>query len=144
MQEIKTGYGLSPAVLIAPAIYTADTTPVSVDCAGYDGATVCLVIGAGGITFSGTNKIEFVLEHSEDNSTWANVTTADMIGVTIASGGIIRALVAAKAAADVVLYRYKGPRQYLRLTADFSGTHGTGTGISAALIRGNSAVPVTA
>lgn len=144
MQEIKTGYGLSPATLIAPAVYAADTTPVSVDCSGYDGAVISLAIGVGGITFSGTNKIEFVLEHSEDNSTWANVTTADMIGVTIASGGIIRALVAAKAAADVVLYRYKGPRHHLRLTADFSGTHGTGTSISAVLIRGNPTVPVTA
>ena len=144
MQEIKTGYGLSPAVLIAPALYTADTTPVSVDCAGYDGATISLAIGVGGITFTGTNKIEFVLEHSNDGSTWAAVTTADMIGVTIASGGIIRALVAAKAAADVVFYRYQGPRQFLRLTADFSGTHGTGTGISAMLIRGNPAIPVIA
>lgn len=144
MQEIKTGYGLSPAVLITPALYAADTTPVSVDCAGFDGATVALAIGVGGITFSGTNKIEFVLEHSNDGSSWAAVTTADMIGVTVTGSGIIRSLVAAKAAADVVFYRYQGPRQFLRLTADFSGTHGTGTGISATLIRGNPAGPVIA
>ena len=143
MQEIKTGYGLSPATLIAPAVYAADTTPVSVDCAGYDGAAISLAIGVGGITFSGTNKIEFVLEHSIDNSTWTSVTTADMIGVTVAAGGIIRSLVAAKAAADVVFYRYQGPNHHLRLTANYSGTHATGTSISAVLIRGNPTVPVT-
>jgi hypothetical protein len=115
-----------------------------VDCSGYDGATVALAIGAGGITFTSTNKVEFKLEHSNDDSTWVAVATADMIGVTVGAGGIIRSLVAAKAAADVVFYRYQGPRLYLRLTADFSGTHATGTGISAVLIRGNPNIPVTA
>lgn len=141
MQELKTGYGLAPAVLIANATYGADSTPVAVDCAGYNAAIIELAIGVGGITFSGTNKIEFVLEHSDDNSTWANVTTADMIGVTV-TDGIIRSLVAAKAAADVAFYAYQGNRRYLRLTADFSGTHGTGTPIAATIIRGNPTVPV--
>jgi len=144
MQDFKTGYGLSPVTLIAPDIYTADTTPVSVDCTGYDGATVALAIGVGGITFTTTNKIEFKLEHSNDDSTWVAVATADMIGVTVGAGGIIRSLVAAKAAADVVFYRYQGARLYLRLTADFGGTHATGTGVSAVLIRGNPNIPVTA
>ena len=143
MQEIKTGYGLSPQVLIAPAVLAADNTPTSVDCAGFDGAVISLAIGVGGITFTGSNKIDFLLEHSNDNSAWAAVTTADMIGVTVTSG-IIRSLIAAKAAADVVHYRYQGPRRYLRLTADFSGTHGVGTGISAVLILGNPAGQVTA
>lgn len=143
MQEIKIGYGLSPAVLIAPGVYDADTSPVAVDCAGFDAAVVQLAVGAGGITFTSTNKVEFVLEHSDDNASWAAVTTADMIGVTVANG-IIRALTAAKAAADVVNYRYQGNKRYLRLTADFGGTHASGTGISAVLLRGNPNGPVTA
>jgi hypothetical protein len=141
MQELKTGYGLTPSVLIAAASYDADTTPVAIDCAGYNAAIISLAIGAGGITFSTTNKIEFVLEHSNDSETWADVTTADMIGVTV-TDGIIRSLVAAKAAADVVNYAYQGNRRYLRLTADFSGTHGAATPIAATLLRGNPTVPV--
>ena len=141
MRELA--YGLTPSVLIAAASYDADTTPVSIDLAGYDGATIVLAIGVGGITFSGTNKIEFVCEVSDDNQTWADAVTADFIGVTV-TDGIIRAVTAAKAAADVVNYRYVGDARYIRLTADFSGTHGAATPIAATLLRGNPTVPVTA
>ena len=139
MRELSSG--LLPANLIVAAVLAADNTPISVDCAGYDGATIVLQIGAGGITFSGTNKIEFKLEKSADNSTWADAVTADLVGVTVTSG-IIRSLVAAKAAADVTNYRIVGDARYWRLTADFSGTHGTGTAIAAVLLRGNPTVPV--
>jgi hypothetical protein len=141
MRELSEG--LSPAIMTAAATYAADTTPVSVDCAGYDGATLLLTIGVGGITFTGVNKVDFLLEKSDDNSAWSNAVTADLIGVTVTSG-VFRSLIAAKAAADVVAYRIVGSARYWRLTADFSGTHGTGTPIAATLIRGNPTVPVTA
>ena len=141
MRELSLG--LSPAILINAATYSADTTPVSVDCAGYDGATILLTIGVGGITFTGVNKVDFQLEKSDDNTTWANAVTADLIGVTVTTGHI-RSLTTAKAAADAVAYRIVGTARYWRLTADFSGTHATGTPIAATLIRGNPTVPVTA
>lgn len=122
------------AALIVPATYGADTTPVPVDLAGFDGAEIILAIGAGGITFSSTNKVEFVLTHSDDGVTFANVTTADMLGVTV-TDGIIRALIAAHAAASVARYGYVGNKRYVQLLANFSGTHGTGTPISAHVLR---------
>lgn len=141
MRELSQG--LAPAVLIGAVTLAADNTPVSVDMAGYDGGTILLAIGIGGITFTGVNKIDFLLEKSNDNSTWVNAVTADLIGVTV-TAGIIRSLIAAKAAADVVAYRIVGDFRYWRLTADFSGTHGTGTPIAATMIRGNPSVAVTA
>jgi hypothetical protein len=83
--------------LIANATYSADTTPAVVDLQGFDAAEIVLALGAGGITFSGTNKIEFVLTHSDDNSTYSNVADADMLGVTGITSGIIKALTAAQA-----------------------------------------------
>lgn len=127
---------LSAALLIAPSTPTADTTPVSVDLLGFRGAMVLLYIGIGGITFTGVNKIEFILEHSLDNTSWSPVAQADVAGVTVAAGGIIRSLIAAKAAADFQEVSYIGGRRYIRLTADFSGTHGTGTPMFAAMVRG--------
>lgn len=126
---------INRAVLIANATYSADTTPVAVDLLGYDSAEVLLDIGAGGITFSGTNKIEFVLTHSDDDSTYSNVTDADMLGITGISSGIIKSLVAAHATASVYRYGYRGNKRYLKLLADFSGTHGTGTPIGASVLR---------
>lgn len=124
------------AVLIGAAVLTADNTPAAVDLRGYDAAEILLDIGIGGITFSGTNKIEFKLTHSDDDSTYTDVTTADMLGVTVASGGIIKSLVAAHAAPAVYRYGYKGGKRYLKLLADFAGTHGTGTPIAASVLLG--------
>lgn len=133
------------ATLIGAAALAADNTPASVDLAGYNSAEIVLAIGVGGITFSGTNKVEFKLTHSDDDSAYSDVTTDDMLGVTVASGGIIKSLVAAHAAAASYRFGYKGGKRYLKLLADFSGTHGTATPIAAMVIKGNPSVaPVAA
>jgi hypothetical protein len=123
---------------IAPAVYSADQAGDLVDLRDYRAATLALHIGVGGITFSGTNKIEFVLQagNASDGSDLANVTDDDVVNIdSVApasiSSGIVRALTAAHAAATVQKIGYIGGKRYLKLTADFSGTHGTGTPISA-------------
>jgi hypothetical protein len=120
---------------IGAVVLSADNTPAAIDLQGYNAAEIELNIGIGGITFSGTNKIEFKLTHSDDDSTYTDVTTDDMLGVTVASGGIIKALTAAHAAAAVYRYGYKGGKRYLKLLADFSGTHGAGTPVAANVIK---------
>lgn len=130
--------------LLAAATYAADNTPVSVDLQGYDSAEIVLQIGAGGITFSGTNKIEFVLTHSDDDSSYSAVTLADMLGVTSVTSGIIKSLIAAHGTASTYRFGYVGGKRYLRLLADFSGTHGTGTPLGAAVIKGTPMIAPTA
>lgn len=128
---------VSVATLIGAATLAADNTPAAVDLLGYQGAEIILAIGVGGITFSGTNKIEFVLTHSDDDSTYTAVDTYDMLGVTVASGGIIKSLTSAHGTASSYRYGYKGGKRYLKLLADFSGTHGTGTPIAAIVVKGH-------
>lgn len=127
---------LSIAIAIGAATLAADNTPAAVDLLGYAAAEIVLAVGIGGITFSGTNKVEFKLTHSDDDSTYDAVEAKDMLGVEPAAGGIIKSLVAAHAAAGVYRFGYKGNRRYLKLLADFSGTHGTGTPIAALVIKG--------
>lgn len=134
MKDLHSGVSL--AVLIGAATLSADNTPAAVDLRGADAAEIILQVGAGGITFSGTNKIEFKLTHSDDDSTYEDVETSDMLGVTVASGGIIKSLVAAHAAAAAYRYGYIGGKRYLKLLADFSGTHGSGTPIAATVVKG--------
>jgi len=124
------------ADLLPVATYAADNTPAAVDLLGFEAAEIALAIGVGGITFSGTNKIEFVLTHSDDNSSYANVADADMKGVTGIANGIVKALTAAHAAAEVIKLGYVGGKRYLKLLADFSGTHGTGTPLAATVVKG--------
>lgn len=132
--------------LLGAAVYSADANSGWVDLQGYDAAEIALSIGVGGITFDATNKISFVLEHADatDQSDAATVTDADLLGVSSTSNGIVKALTAAHAAAAVYRFGYKGGRRYLRFTADFSGTHGTGTPISSTLIKGEAWVGPTA
>lgn len=134
----------SPVAMIDAAVLSADNTPGAIDLAGYGSASIVLNIGVGGITFSGTNKIEFVLTHSDDNVSYANVAAADVIGdalLPVVANGIVRALTAAHAAGTVQEIGYVGSKRYLKLLADFSGTHGAGTPISAICHRG---LPVVA
>jgi hypothetical protein len=124
-------------VAIPAATYSADTTPTAIDRQGFESAMISLAIGAGGITFTTSNKIEFVLTHSDDGTTYTNVADADMKGVTGITNGIILALTAAHATADVTDFGYIGAKRYLKLLADFSGTHGTGTPVSAVILFGS-------
>lgn len=127
---------ITEQILITSATYSADTTPVAVDLQGYDAAVVLIEVGAGGITFSGTNKIEFVLTHSDDNSTYSNVADADIQGVSGTSNGIVYSLTSAHASGTITEVGYVGGKRYIKLLADFSGTHGTGTPLSAIAILG--------
>lgn len=129
--------GVSVATLIAAATLDADNTPPAVDLLGYQGAEILLAIGAGGITFSASNKIEFTLTHSDDDSTYTAVDDDDMLGVTGITDGIIKALTAAHATAASYRFGYRGGKRYLKLLADFSGTHGTGTPIAAMVLKGH-------
>lgn len=134
MRDIHSGQFIS--VAIAAAVLTADNTPIAVDLIGFEGAEIHLAIGAGGITFTSTNKIEFKLSHSDDNTTYAPVTDDDMLGVTGIASGIIKALIAAHADPAAYRFGYIGGKRYLKLLADFGGTHGTGTPISATVQKG--------
>lgn len=127
--------GVNALVAIAAAALDADNTPPAIDLQGYYGAELVLMIGAGGITFSGTNKIEFKLTHSDDDSTYTAVTADDILGIdSVGTGGIIKALTSAHASAAAYRFGYVGNKRYLKLLADFSGTHGTGTPIAAVVL----------
>ncbi|MEO0036686.1 MAG: hypothetical protein RLZZ501_2709 [Pseudomonadota bacterium] len=134
MRDIYSNLGVVEA--IAPAVYAADTTPTAIDLAGFNGVMLALHIGVGGITFTAANKIEFILTHSDDDSAYTPVTADDVQGVLAVASGIVKALTAAHAASDVTLIGYKGGKRFLKLLADFSGTHSTGTAIAATVIKG--------
>lgn len=135
MKDLHSGLSLS---VVAIAAMNADNTPAAIDLQGFNSAEIVLLVGTGGITFSGTNKVEFKLTHSDDDSTYDAVDAGDVLGISsVGAGGIVKALTAAHA--DPAAYRigYVGGRRYLKLLADFSGTHGTATPIGAVVIKGH-------
>lgn len=126
--------------VIGPVTLSADNTPAAIDRQGYEAVEVLLGVGIGGITFDSTNKIEIKMTHSDDDATYSDVTTADMIGVTVTGSGIIKALTAAHAAAAKYRFGYRGGKRYFKFLADFSGTHGAGTPLDITLLLSCAAV----
>lgn len=126
-----------------PAILTATPTAVTVDRRGFESVTFAVDAGIGGITFTGTNRIDWTMMHSDDGSTWTNVTTGDVRGAagtepTITTG-IVESYIAAKAAVSTTEYGYVGDKRYVRLTPVFGGTHATGTTVGTKAILGHPA-----
>lgn len=121
--------------VFGPVTIAADNTPAAVDLKDFRAAEIILGVGIGGITFDGSNKIEFKLTHSNDDVTYDAVTAADVLGeVSIGTGGIFKSLIAAHAAAQNYRFGYVGGRRYLKVLADFSGTHGAGTPLHAVVV----------
>jgi hypothetical protein len=136
MRDLISNLGL--VVALPAAAYGADNTPAAIDLLGFEGALIALEVGVGGITFTGTNKVEFKLTHSTDDVTYDAVTLEDVQGIaSVGTGGIISSLIAAHANPTVEKIGYVGNRRYLKLLADFSGTHGSPTPISAIVIKGH-------
>lgn len=130
-----------PVSCLPAAVIAADNTPAAMDLLGFDAARVLINVGAGGITFDGSNKVEFKLTHSDDDSTYTAVAAADVVlgancDASVGTGGIVYSLIAAHAAGTVSDLSYIGGKRYLKLLADFSGTHGTGTAIAATVLKG--------
>ena len=115
-------------------VRTATPTAAIVDLAAgpYNEATFLLITGPGGITFTGTNKLEWVLTHSNNGTDFDAVTADDLRSstggaVTVAAGGVVEAYTSAKSATSCGQYAYVGRRRYLRAQPTYGGTHATGT-----------------
>lgn len=131
---------LVPANLFGPAGYQLSSEPTSpaVDLQGFNAALIFINVGIGGITFSGTNRVDFKLTHSNDDVNYDAVTIDDVLGADeVAAGGIIKSLIAAHAAAAIYPFGYIGNRRYIKLFADFGGTVGTDTPMHAFVLKGH-------
>ena len=133
MQDLSNNIKLMQS--IAPIAADADANGTGVDTQGFENVAIVVDTGVEGITLSGTNKIEFELEHSDDDSTYVDASSADVNG-TLGAGGLFLTLDANAETPQISEIEYLGTKRYVRVVANFSGTHGTATPISAFVILG--------
>ena len=123
---------------LAPAVRTADANGTGVDLQGFESGTIVVDTGIEGDTLSSTVKIDFKLEDSSDNSTFAAVTSATSVtDGTVDSNGIFLTLDANAETPQITTIGYIGGNQYVRVVADFTGTHSNGTPVAASVIKGH-------
>ena len=136
MKDLKNNIGVVQS--LAPAERNSDANGTGVDLQGFESATVVIDMGAEGITLSSTNKIEIELEHSDDDATYTDVTSsADVIGATPDSNGVIATFDDPAEAPAISSVGYIGGKRYIRAVANFSGTHGTATPLGVSVIKGH-------
>lgn len=125
------------------ATLDADTNGAAVDNQLYKSVVHGWYVGIGGITFTSTNRLDIVIQESDDNSTWTAVASEeDLIlpyGISFTTGGIVKSYIAAKAAADTTynLVGYRGKKRYSRLRLEFGGTHSSGTPVEIITLLGH-------
>lgn len=136
MKDIHNDF--AHAVVLAPAVRTASATGATVDRQGFESVEFVAHVGVGGITFTGTNKLELVMEHSDDGSAWSACAGADVLGETqTVASGVVHAITAEHAAAAVYNFGYVGGKRYCRLSDTRGGTHATGTATAIAAVKGH-------
>jgi hypothetical protein len=142
MRDLNNNIAARPTV--NPAVLSADTNGTGVDLQGFDAVEVLASLGTQGVTLSGSVFIDFILQESNDNSTYVAVPDGYLIGTPITPGsGIFARIDANSKAARSYAIGYCGNKRYVRCVVDFTGAHATGTPISVVALLGRPAVSPT-
>jgi hypothetical protein len=121
-----------------PAVVTADANGTAVDLQGFESAMVIVNTGIEGDTLSSSVKFDFILEESDDNSTYTAVTSSTSVTETsVDSSGIFLTLDANGETPQITQIGYIGGKRYIRCKIDATGTHSNGTPMSIEIIKGN-------
>jgi hypothetical protein len=136
MRDGKSGLAFDES--LNAIVKDADTNCTAIDQQGFSSVTHIVNVGAPGITFSTSNKIDIKLEDSDDNSSFSAVTAnTSVTGGTVDSNGIFQTIDANGDCNKVYAIGYVGGKRYSRVVLDFSGTHGTGTVVGVVGAKGH-------
>tara|TARA_S200002703_G_C3577774_1_gene177440 strand:+ start:54 stop:485 length:432 start_codon:yes stop_codon:yes gene_type:complete len=121
-----------------PAVVTADANGTGVDLQGFESAMVVVNSGIEGDTLSGSVKFDFILEESNDDSTYTAVTSSTAVTEGSVDGsGIFLTLDANSETPQCSQIGYIGNSRYIRCKIDATGTHSNGTPIGVVVVKGN-------
>ena len=136
MRDLKSGLAFDEALNAIEK--GSDTNCTAIDSQGFSSVMHVVNVGAPGITFSTSNKVDIELEHSDDNSTFTDVTSnTDVTGGTGDSSGVFQTIDANGDCNKVYAIGYVGGKRYSRVVLNFSGTHGTGTIFGVVGVKGH-------
>jgi hypothetical protein len=114
---------------------TADGNGVAIDTQDSVGVGVVATVGVSGDTLSPTVKAELELEHSDDGVTFTDCTDDDISAPVAGTNPGTFALVDDPAEDDrIYKVNYIGPKRYIRVVANLTGTHTNGFPFSAAAV----------
>ena len=118
MRDLKHSIAIDES--LNAIVKSADTNCTGVDSQGFSSVTHVVNVGANGITFSSSNKVDIKLEDSDDNSTFSAVTAnTSVTGGTVDSSGIWQTIDADGDCNAVYAIGYVGGKRYSRVDRDW-------------------------
>ena len=124
--------------VLAPVVLNATATSAAIDLEGFNSAMISVATGVEGVTLSGSVFWTFILQHSDDDSTYTVVSSdSDVTDGSIDSNGIFLTLDANGETPQVSGIGYIGGKRYLKVVSTKNGTMATGTPISVNCVLGN-------
>lgn len=126
LKDVKNKLALVNTIL--PQVGTADITGAEVDTQDSVGVGFVAHVGLSGDTLSGSVKIEFEVQHSDTSGSGYVACTDAEIDVAVTGTNTGTFAVVDAAADDEQLYKvnYLGTKRYVRVVANFTGTHTNG------------------
>jgi len=126
------------SAVLAPVVQNATVTSAAIDLLGFQSAMISVATGIEGVTLSSSVHWTFILQHSDDNSTYTDVTAStDVTDGTVDSDGIFLKLDDNAETPQVSGIGYIGGKRYLKVITTKTGTMSTGTAMSINCIKGN-------
>ena len=124
--------------VLAPVVQNATVTSAAIDLEGFNSAMISVATGVEGVTLSGSVFWTFILQHSDDDSTYTVVSSSkDVTDGSIDSNGIFLTLDDNAETPQVSGIGYIGGKRYLKVVTTKNGTMSTGTPISVNCVKGN-------
>ena len=125
------------AVLV-PVVQNATVTSSAIDLLGFNSAMIVVSTGIEGVTLSSSVHWTFILQHSDDDSTYTDVTAStDVTDGSVDSDGIFLKLDDNAETPQVSAIGYIGGKRYLKVITTKTGTMSTGTSMSINCIKGD-------
>lgn len=136
LQRVDFG-NITTVHALTAAVYNTDQDSTSADMREFDGALIVVNVGNSADTLSGSNFIELEIETSPNDSDWTDADDADLSSsVTGTNTGTFALINAPSEDTTTFTVAYIGRNAFVRLVVNFTGTHSTGTPISANIIQG--------
>lgn len=133
IRDLKGKSAITSSIL--PQTITADTNGTAADLRNFSGALLLIHVGNSGDTLSGLVYTEVEIEESDDNSTFTDVADADLDAYVDGTNDGCVAKIDAPAEDSLVLeVEYHGGKRYVRPVINVTGSHSSGTPISAVII----------
>lgn len=110
---------------------TATAATTGVNLADFNAVMFDLAVGV--FSFTGTNKVSVVMQHSDDDSVYTNCQAADMMDPEDGDNGIVKILDGAGDDNKAYQFHYKGEKKFVRLNLVVGGTVAVVTSVVAVL-----------